>query len=109
MTPSTKRASAFEQFYFGGATPHDAIELAIQDHREVAGGMGSVEFVDSLRIAQAMLEEHAELLAALKGAHSELARFLNCCSPKEIRDSFQGMSRAAKRAHKIIAKAEGRS
>lgn len=58
-------SSAFDTFYRGGKKPADAIRLAIADHRAAAGKMGgSPDFVDSLRIAEAMVEQHPKIVAA---------------------------------------------
>lgn len=48
-----------------------------------------------------------ELLMALKDCKAELSMWLDCCSDKEIKDSFQGMADAVNKAEKAISKAKG--
>jgi len=48
------------------------------------------------------------LLKACEKALFELDGFLGCCGKDEIRDSFQGFSKAAKMCEAAIAKAEGK-
>ena len=59
---------AFEAFYKGwrGKTPANAVRLAIEDHNGYNGGDGIADYTHALRQAVTLVEQHAQLVAALE-------------------------------------------
>lgn len=64
--PSAKK-NPTEAFY-AQQNPVNAIELAIEDHRAYAGGVGQVEFVRQLRLAQDVMRELDTIKSAMQAA-----------------------------------------